>query len=145
MSDNQTNKVLTIVLAILLVGLAGALVYLNGVPYPGDRFSEFYILDAQGQAENYPTNLKPGEDARVILVIENREQKTVDYSIEITVDGKVQERIEGISLPHEGKWQKVIALTPPAMGDTQKVEFFLYLSGESTPYRGPLSLLVSTG
>ena len=53
------NKVLSIVLAIAILGALGTLGYVIAVPKVGERFTEFYILGLNnGTAIDYPSELK---------------------------------------------------------------------------------------
>ena len=58
-------------------------------PKQGETFTEFYILGPGGQASNYPTNITVGQNASVIIGIVNHEQKTVNYNLIVTSDGKI--------------------------------------------------------
>ena len=67
--SNQTlrNKIFIVVLCLLILGTLGAVGYVISIPKSQDKYSEFYVLDAQGNAENYPS--------RNILSIENVSQR----------------------------------------------------------------------
>ncbi|GAH62204.1 unnamed protein product, partial [marine sediment metagenome] len=41
------------------------MIYILIKPNIGERFTEFYIIDPNGTASNYPTDLKVGEKGKV--------------------------------------------------------------------------------
>ena len=143
------DKVLSVVLVVAIVGAIGTLGYVVATPKVGEKFTEFYILGPEGKAANYTTELKVGEEGRVILGIVNHEQERVSYKVEIWIDGeKAKLRAGGedrdeirVELEHEGKWEKEVGFVPQKAGEEQKVEFVLYKDGE--PYfEEPLYLWV---
>jgi uncharacterized membrane protein len=138
--QSMPDKVLSMVLAVAIVGAIGTLGYVVATPKVGEKFTEFYILGPEGNAANYTTELKLGEEGRVILGIVNHEQERASYKVEVWIDGeKAKLRIEGededeikIELEHEGKWEEEVGYVPQKAGENQKVEFVLYKNGE--PY-----------
>ena len=142
------DNVLSLVLVLAIVGAIGALGYVIATPKAGEKFTEFYVLGPNGDAENYPTELKVGEQGRVIVGIVNHEQEWASYDVEIWIDGeKAQLMIDGeerdqvdVELEHEGKWEKQVGFLPQKAG-RQKVEFVLYEDGQ--PYfEEPLHLWI---
>jgi uncharacterized membrane protein len=152
------NKLLTIILIVSILGAIGVLGYAVAAPKVGEKFSEFYILGSNGEADAYPTvfymkgNLVVGvqysdnetvfEDAigQVTVGIINHEQQTSIYSIAITIDGQpaniyfsssTTPRLGQLVLPQEGKWEQKIGFAPLHVGDNQKVEFLLYKDNNS--------------
>ena len=147
--QSMPDKVLSVVLAVAIVGAIGTLGYVVATPKVGEKFTEFYVLGPDGKAANYTTELKVGEEGRVILGIVNHEQERVSYKVEIWIDGeKAKLRAGGedrdeirVELEHEGKWEKEVGFVPQKAGEEQKVEFVLYKDGE--PYfEEPLYLWV---
>ncbi len=138
--QSMTDKVLSIILTVVIVGAIGALGYVIATPRIGEQFTEFYILGPEGKAGNYPEELKVGEEGRIILGIVNHEQEGANYKVEVWIDGqKTKLRIEGedrdeikVELEHEQEWEKAVAVVPQKAGKNQKVEFVLYKEWE--PY-----------
>lgn len=104
-------------------------------PEKKEKFTDFYILGPEGKAEGYPEELKAGEEGKLILGIQNHEQKEVSYRVEAKIDGeKVKIKLKGeemgqigpIDLKHDQKWEEEIAFLPQKPGKRQKVEFLLY-------------------
>jgi uncharacterized membrane protein len=146
--QSMPDKVLSVVLIVAIVGAIGTLGYVIATPKVGERFTEFYILGPNGKAEDYPTELKVGEEGWVIVGIVNHEQERANYKVEVWIDGeKAKLRIEGedkdeimVELENEGKWEQEVGFVPQKAG-RQKVEFVLYKDGE--PYfEEPLHLWI---
>jgi len=146
---NTVSLVITVVI-VVAIGTLGYVVTTPGaIPRGGEKFTEFYILDTGGKAENYPTELKVGKEGWVILGIVNHEQERTSYRVEVWIGGeKAKLRIEGedrdeinVELENEGKWEKGVGFVPQKAGGGQKVEFVLYKDGE--PYfEEPLNLWI---
>lgn len=80
------DKALTVGIAVSIIVAAGMLAYVATAPRPSERFTEFYILDANGRAEAYPTNLTAGEVATIIIGLVNREGKSLNYVVVATLE-----------------------------------------------------------
>jgi uncharacterized membrane protein len=134
---NTVSLVIVVVIAVAIAGLAYGVV---NTPRVGEKFTEFYILGPDGKTENYPTELKVGEEGRVIVGIVNHEQEKVSYTVEVWIDGeKTKLRIDGedrdeimVELGNGGRWEGGVGFVPQKVGEGQKVEFVLYKEGE--PY-----------
>src|SRR2546422_985587 len=75
-------KALTVALVASIAVAAGTLAYVVATPRPGERFTEFYVLDRNGTANDYPSRLNVSENAAVILGVVNHEFATVNYTVE---------------------------------------------------------------
>ena len=130
-SQTPRGKILTIVLVVIILSASGALSYVINTPKMEDGFTEFYVLNTEGKAENYPRAIILGQSAKVILGIVNHEHETTVYKIEIAIDGKRAGEIGPTNLNAEEKWEQVVTFTPTRVGPNQKMEFLLY-TGVST-------------
>jgi uncharacterized membrane protein len=144
---NSVSLVLAVVIAVALASLT----YTVATPKVrvGEKFTEFYILGPDGRAENYPTELKVGEEGRVIVGIVNHEQGEASYRVEVWIDGEQTKlRIDGedrneimVELGNGGGWEREVGFVSQKAG-RQKVEFVLYKEGE--PYfKGPPYLWIN--
>jgi uncharacterized membrane protein len=79
----KLDKILTLILAIAILASIFALIYVITTPKQGEKFTEFYILGEKGKASDYPTRLRIGQNASVIIGIANHEYGKVNYTIEI--------------------------------------------------------------
>jgi len=125
------DKVLSVILVIAVLGSIGAVAYTIARPKPGEEFTEFYILGAEGKAADYPSRITRGDTATVTGGIVNNFQETNTYRIEISVDGTKSSGAGPIELAPEGKWEGALSFTPQATGENQKVEFRLFKNTEA--------------
>lgn len=136
------NRVLSIILGVLLIGAVGGLIYISVSPGAGERFTEFYVLESEGEAAGYPEEVVLNEEAKVTVGIVNQEYREVSYRIEITIGGEKNGEIGPVVLNHEQKWQQEVSFRPSKVGEKQKVEFLLYKNGQVTPSAERLHLWV---
>lgn len=100
----------------------------------GEKYTEFYILGSAGKAENYPTEIVLGEEARVIIGIVNREREDTSYLVEVMIDKVTSVKIGPIMLADEEEWEKEVSFIPTRIGEDQKVEFALHRGEQVNPY-----------
>ena len=86
--ENKVDKVLTLVLAVLMITSVVLLVYVIVVPRVGERFTEFSILGVNGTADQYPQNLSIRKNASsvnvsVIIGITNHEYRDITYTVQV--------------------------------------------------------------
>jgi uncharacterized membrane protein len=79
------DKALTIGLVASVILAAGVFAYVMIVPREGEKFTEFYILDKNGTAANYPTRLNASEQGTVIIGIVNHEFSTINYTVNVVL------------------------------------------------------------
>ena len=132
-AQSSVDKILSIILAVVVLGTFGTMAYVIAIPKVGERFTEFYVLGPEGKAEGYPAELTVGEKARVIVQIVNHEHEDISYRVEVTIDGMRNNEIGPVLLSHEEKWEKEVGFTAVKLGEKQEVEFILYKEGR--PYR----------
>lgn len=128
------SKALSIVLVAAILVAIGAIVYLVAVPHVGEKFTEFYVLGLDGKAEDYPREVKVGQEAKVILGMVSHEYENTSYRVEVTIDGLRDKEIGPIVLADKEKWEKQVSFTPTGVGENRKVEFLLYKGGQVEPY-----------
>lgn len=128
------NKILTVVFAVLIVAAIAAIVWLAVVPEKGDRFSEFYILGANGKAADYPNDVQVGSAATVIVGIVSHEHEPAAYHVLVETDNATIGQADNITLVDGQKWEEQINFTPTKAGDNQTIEFLLYKNDQANPY-----------
>ena len=158
--DSTFNKALSIFLITAIFSTLGVLIVNIAVPKISEQFTEFYILGADGKAQDYPTEyyMKNGQIVQVVysdgttdsisgwgtvtLGIVNHEQQTVAYSVKITIDdepmniesgGATTDSLVPIELQQGEKWEKEIGIVPRQTGDNQEVKLLLFIGTETTP------------
>ncbi len=129
------DRVLSIILALTILGALGTLGYAIANPRVGERFTEFYIKGLEGEAADYPEELVVGEEGKVIVGIINREHETVIYRVEVAIGEVKNNEVGPVTLDHDGKWEEIVGFTPDKAGDKQKVEFLLYRQGQNEVYQ----------
>lgn len=121
--QGRWDKGLTVLLVLAVIGVAGVLGYIINVPKAEERFTEFYILDIEGEADHYPRELVLGETGQVLLCIVNQEHEPTDYRVEIRIDGQVVGELGPIALDDKERWEQEAAFEPTRAGPEQKAEF----------------------
>lgn len=101
---------------------------------PGERFTEFYVLDSSERADKYPTTLVLGESGTVVIGVVNHEYQEVTYRIVFTLDNELIGAIDSIILNHDGVWIENYTFTPEKVGKF-KLEFLLFKEGLDEPCR----------
>lgn len=142
LSGSTYNKVLSLLLAIIILTAIGTFVYVIVKPEGEERFTEFYMLGPVGKVSDYPSGLEVGEEGKVILGIINHEGETVNYNVEVAIDGVKLGKEEMVILGHEEKWEGEVTFTLGVAGDNQKVEFRLRKNGDAEPSLEPLHLWI---
>ena len=125
--------IISVLLLIAMVGFVGILVHVVNQPRNGENFTEFYLLDSGTVNTEYPRVVTLDESFGVTLVVNNHENRIMEYRIEITLDNKIIEEISPINLSPGEKWQREISITPTSLTPEQEVTFNLYRSTEKNP------------
>lgn len=137
----KLNKFLLVILALTIIGLTAAIVYISVVPHSEDKFTEFYLLNKDGKASDYPGDIAAGQPAIVTLGIVNHEGDTAKYRIQATCDGAIISTIETGAVLNGQKWERTVDIYTICEASTQAIKFFLYMNGETTPHlNNPLVL-----
>lgn len=90
--DDRTRRFLTWLLALTLVAsVVGTLAIAVSPPNPTESYTEFYVLDDDGDAEGYPTNLTVGQSGRVIVGISNHEHRDQTYTVTLVLGDRTLE------------------------------------------------------
>ena len=136
-----TNRFLTIFLAAAVLIVAGIIVYFYSTPAPKDKFTEFYMLNADGSTAGYPHQVAAGVPVRLIIGVVNHEKLSLSYKVKLVNNGAEIASYDIGRLPDGGKWEQAVAFTPRAAGPGQVYEFYLYTNEGNGPYiKDPLVL-----
>jgi uncharacterized membrane protein len=135
------NKVLSIGLAAAVLGTCATVAYVAAHPKTGEKFTEFYILNTEGKAEDYPGNLAPGETAKVTVGITNHEYTAAEYRVTVVSDNVQLAEAGPVTLVHDEKWENTVSFSCNVSGK-QKVEFFIFRDKNTEPYLEPLRLWI---
>lgn len=132
---SRLDKILSVALVGAIFFAVGSLYYVATTPKVGEKFTEFYILGTGGKAEGYPRDMKTGEEKEVILGIVNHENRPVNYTVEVRMNGFVKTKLDPVKLNHEEKKEESVRFSALEPHENMKVEFLLYKDGENDPYR----------
>jgi uncharacterized membrane protein len=130
------DKTLVIVLILILVTSLIATIYLLATPYSGQHYTELYVLGPDGKAQDYPSQLRLGENKSVIVGVTNHEQRAVDYTIVTTLNGTTGSSTistENFSLTNDQNWEKTEVIQPDQTGTNLKLSFLLYANDDTSP------------
>jgi uncharacterized membrane protein len=130
---NKDHYFSIIVIILLTIGVL-SVIYIIINPQPSEKFTEFYVLNTEGQAGNYPVNLSTAEVAKVSMVVVNNEHQQANYLVVVKLENSTIYHEEFILLNNE---KKEIPLEFSAQSSgRQKLEMFLYrLPDTSNAYR----------
>ena len=99
-----------------------------------EKATYFHILSADG-TENYPSKIYIGKKTEFIAVIENNEHETVNYILQVRLNGYVL-KSENITVEHGKRCERKISFTPNQIGNLLKLEFLLFKNVVSEePYK----------
>jgi uncharacterized membrane protein len=126
----RLDKALFIALAVAILAAIGGIIYLAATPQPGEKFTEFYILD-------YPQQVMLGADVDITVGVVNHEYQPAAYRLEMatTINSAGSKEINVGTLAHEQKWEQEVSFVAQSAGDNQTVEFWLYKDSGVEPYR----------
>lgn len=131
------------ILGVVIVAALGYLGYIIANPKPGADFTEFSILNREGESENYPRQVVSGESVDIIIGVVNHEYKPTSYRVDITGYSIDNKEIRIDELAHGEEFQEMVSFVPQLVGEEQEVEFWLYKNGELEPYfQDPLRLYI---
>lgn len=134
MGASKKERILSLILIISIIIAISSTVYIIVKPKEGERFTEFYILGPDGKASNYPTNLTPGDNGRVIIGIVNHENTPTSYHLVIASNGTVMDELT-FNLKNKEKKEINYSFTAGDPG-VRKMEFLLFkLPDNNNVYR----------
>ena len=128
---------------IAVLAVLGYVAYSAAWLPQSQRPPEFYILNTEGKAENYPCQVKAGEQAGITMVVVNNETTPANYRVRIVIAESLIDEIFLNNLPAGGKSTQIARFYPTAEAQLQKVELYLYKDDEKTAcFTEPLYLYI---
>ena len=138
---SKLNKALFVILVAAIVVSLGFIVYMAVTPQKVNKFTEFYMLNADGKAGDYPKQAVAGNPVDVLLGVVNHEYQPADYRVEIQMDNIKVGEVDIGTLAYQQKWEQKVSFVPGMVGQGQIVDFILYKDGGTEPYlKEPLTL-----
>jgi len=137
----KLNKILLVILVLTVIGLTAAIVYVSVMPRAEDKFTEFYLLNKDGKAADYPNETAAGQPATVTVGLINHEGTDAKYRIQIKGNGAIIDSVETGTIENNQKWERRVDIKMNTAGDNLTTEFFLYMNDGDTPHiKNPLVL-----
>ncbi len=130
------DKTLVIALILIVSTSLIASIYLLAMPYSGQRYTELYVLGPNGKTQDYPNQLRLGENKSVIVGVTNREQRAVEYTLVTTLNGTAGSSTistEKFGLTNDQNWEKTEVIQPDQTGTNLKLSFLLYANDDASP------------
>lgn len=137
------NKIISIIIGLVIIGALGVLGYVIANPGDEEAFTEFYILNAEGEAGDYPREVGVDEVAEVTVGIVNHEGRIVTYRLEVEIEGLKNNEVKSLTLNDGENWEEIVGFSPDRAGDGQRVEFRLFVDEETEPHLEPLYLWIN--
>jgi uncharacterized membrane protein len=129
------DKMMALMVVLAIVVTAASCSYFIASSQGGERYTEFYILNENGLAGNFPQELEAGKAEKLIVGIVNHQQKEVTYSLNIEMQNIIKSTKGPLLLRDGEKWEETVEISANYPHEKLKVEFLLYRNGESEPYR----------
>lgn len=141
LGGSQKDKILSVILILSILVAISSTVYIIVKPKEGEKFTEFYILGPDGKASNYPGNLTPGEEGKVIIGIVNHESIPTTYQLVITINGTVVDEMT-VKLNDEEKKEIPYTFTAGDPG-VKKMDFLLFMMPDNNNVYRSLHLWIN--
>jgi uncharacterized membrane protein len=137
--QSQRDRILSVLLVISLLMSVSVVVYAVITPAQSDRYTEFYILNSNNKASDYPTQFSLANGTPIKVGVVNHEGRTVTYDLIISQNESSQLKTlhsEQFTVNDNSQWEKTILVMPDAVGTNEEFKFLLYEHGNNTiPYR----------
>jgi len=138
--SSRTDRILSIILLVAIIGAIATTVFVIVVPKEGEKFTEFFILGEKQKAADYPTRLVTGTNSSLYIGIGNHEYRPVNYTVEtyfvkMTFDENTNastlhamDRIDRfpVQVAHNQTTILPYTIMPVAAGDYNRIEFLLF-------------------
>lgn len=135
--EKSSDKIISIVLVSLIVFTSIGIVYAIHAE-ENDPLTEFYILNQDGKASNYPIELNKDGSATITVGVINHENKRANYTLQIKLKDKILDT-QAITLQDKEKWERRITLEPVAVEIAEKhqLKLLLYKDKEEKDAKEP--------
>lgn len=132
---SKLDKILTVILIFTAVIAIGMIYFVITTPKIGERFTEFYVLDSAGKADNYQTSLTLGNNTTYLVGVSNHEYSVVNYTVQVALNKSILTS-KNTMLSHNQTWEENVSIVPNKEGTDMKLEFWLFKENNFTePYR----------
>lgn len=132
---SSRDKIVRVLLILSVFSVLVSVVYVVAIPKTSQNFTEFYILDEDGKAKDYPRILAVNQEGEVLASIINYEHTNVTYRIQVDIDGYVTSETGPITLEQGQKWEGLLTFSSKSPNEKLKVNFLLFRDEQEEPYR----------
>lgn len=121
----------------LLFGGALLLWIVAGMPGLAEQTpaTEFYVLGAQGLAEDYPREVAVGQELQVTLGVRNNDSSTAFYRVEAWSGSTEIARLDRVEVAAGQIWEQPLRYTLTQAGDDQQIDLLLFHDDETQAHR----------
>ena len=153
-ADARLDTAIDVVLALSVLFAVSGMAFALVAPDDGQTYTDFALRTENESGElvasGYPTETTTGEPVELTVVVANREQEAVTYTVvvelqRVTDDGSVTEEVEQdrfeVALGQGETWQEAHQFAPTLVGDGLRLQYHLYRESpppdgsEETAYR----------
>jgi uncharacterized membrane protein len=85
--SSRTRRLFSMILILVILITVTSTVYVIVSPREGERYTEFFILNENKSAADYPDHIIPGQNYTLFIGVGNHEYRTMNYSIETWMVG----------------------------------------------------------
>jgi uncharacterized membrane protein len=140
---SKLNRALFIFLVVAIVVTLGFIIYMAVTPQEVEKFTEFYVLNTEGKAQDYPEQVTVGHPVDIRIGVVNHEYQPAAYQVYTKMDGIEVGEVNVGTLAYQQKWEEKVSFIPQVVGEGQRVDFILFKNGETEPYlKEPLTLYI---
>lgn len=136
------DTILTGIMIVIVVATLTSTIYYAAASKETERFTQFYLSEANGTGSYYPDEMSIGDTGEVKLSIANHEGALVSYRVRVYVEDTMTDEIGPLVLGDGEEWQGLARFSPRQPGEDQEVEFRLFRDGNSRPYLESLYIWV---
>jgi len=126
--ESRVERVVTLILLAALVVAVAGVIYISVTPTEtADPYTEFYISGPEGNASGYPTNLTVGERGEFIVGLTNHEHVAMEYTVVARLGGRAVAN-RTVRVADEDTWEDTISFTANDAGQ-HRLRILLYKDG----------------
>lgn len=128
------STAIQIAIVLAVVASLGATVFVAATPLPSEKYTEFYVLGPDGDADGIPETIDADEDIEVLVGVANHEHRPVGYDLQIQTRGAEPRvvAIEHWQLDHGASREELFVVDPTAE-ETVVLDFLLFYEGQAAP------------
>lgn len=132
---SNTERVLYALLGLMALAALFAAAAILLAPRPARHFTEFYLLNNEGLAQDFPRTVSAGDAVEVIVGISNRENHVQHYQLEIYSESYRLMTVDAFQLRPQENIEIPVSFILESPGENTLVIFHLYEGQDRDLYR----------